>query len=206
MKINILKVMFSALLMLFLIGCGNDKPTLVSSDSVSINASDAPEEVTGADDSAENSKVSYVYVHISGAVNMPGVYELESGSRLYDAVELAGGFREDAKEDYLNLAGLLEDGTQYIVPTKQEAAMMAVSQETAAPMSHYDKDGKLDINLATKDELMKLSGIGETRAQAIISYRDGGGVFDSPESIMNVSGIKEATYNSIKDQITANGG
>ena len=206
MKINILKVVLSALLMLFLFGCGNDKPTLVSSDSVSTNSSGTKEDTSRTEDLAEDSKVSYVYVHISGAVNMPGVYELESGSRLYDAVELAGGFREDAKEDYLNLAGLLEDGSQYIVPTRQEAAMMATSQEAAAPMSHYDKDGKLDINLATKDELMTLSGIGETRANAIISYRDGGGVFDSPESIMNVSGIKEATYNSIKDQITANGG
>ena len=156
-----------------------------------------------------------VYVHICGAVAAPGVYALEPGSRLYEAVEAAGGFLPDACEEYCNLALTVTDGMQYQIPTREEAASgelpvqmgfgsqpgESTGQQSYAE-SAYNKDGLLNINLATAEELMTLPGIGQTRADAIISYREENGAFARKEDIMLVSGIKEASYQKIENYIT----
>lgn len=144
------------------------------------------------------------YVHICGAVNAPGVYELEEGSRVYQAIEAAGGFLPEADEGYLNLAALISDGMKITVLTREEAASAPAwegeiggtgQQEAAAP-------AKVNINTATQDQLMTLKGIGEARAADIIAYRQEHGPFRQIEDIMQVSGIKEAAFAKIKDDIT----
>ena len=108
-----------------------------------------------------------------------------------------GGFSDEADEAYLNLAEVLTDGLKYHVPTKEETAGLYV------PLQTEQGDGKIDINHAGAEELMKLSGIGEGKAKAIIAYREEHGAFASVEDIKKVSGIGEGTYQKFKDDITA---
>ena len=131
-----------------------------------------------------------MYVHVCGQVKNPGVYCLKEGSRLYEAIDAAGGLTEQAAADYLNQAKTLEDGEQIVVPSNDE---IAVSKE--AP------DGRVNLNHASKEELMMLSGIGEAKADAIIKYREEHGGFQSIEEIMDIEGIKEGVFQKIKDQI-----
>ena len=120
---------------------------------------------------------------------------LPAGSRLYEAIELAGGFAPEADRDYLNLASGIEDGSRYHVPTKEETASADALQGMGA------HDNKVDINRAGIEELTKLTGIGEGKARAIIAYREEHGDFSSPEEIKKVSGIGEGTYDKFKDDI-----
>jgi len=140
-----------------------------------------------------------VVVHVCGAVMQPGVYELEKGSRIAQAVDMAGGFAEDADESYVNLAELLTDGTQIYIPTKEEALVLKQESQEMGNSS-----GKVNINTADKALLCTLPGIGETRATDIIAYRQKNGGFSSIEDIMKVSGIKEAGFQKIKDKIVVN--
>ncbi|CVI66183.1 ComE operon protein 1 [Clostridiales bacterium CHKCI001] len=145
------------------------------------------------------SQPSVICVHICGAVNNPGVYEGEASLRLYQFIELAGGFREDASVESLNLAQGVQDGMQIYVPSKQEAV------EPPALLSSTENNGKnakLNLNTASKSELTQLPGIGEVKAEAILSYRDTNGAFQTIEELMNIPGIKEATFEQIKDLIT----
>ena len=151
-----------------------------------------------ADDAAVTMPgIHEIYVHISGAVKKPGVYRLPDGSRLFDAIELAGGFSDDADESFLNLASVVEDGLKYHVPTKEETEGLMQPAEAAVT------DGRIDINHAGADELMQLNGIGEGKARAIIAYREEHGAFATVEDIKKVSGIGESTYAKFKDDITA---
>ncbi len=140
---------------------------------------------------------SVIYVHVCGAVNNPGVYEGEAGLRLYQFIELAGGFREDASVECLNLAQGVQDGTQIYVPSKTEEVSAVV-----VPSLTESGSQKLNLNIASKNELMELPGIGNAKAEAILSYRDTNGLFQSVEELMNVPGIKEATFEQIKNLIT----
>lgn len=137
----------------------------------------------------ENSE--HIYVYVCGAVNQEGVYELSKGSRVYQAVEMAGGFREDADAKNVNQAKVLEDEERIYVPVIGEEVQV-----------DSDEDRKININKASKKELMTLPGVGESRAESIIKYREGQGAFQSIEDIMKVSGIKEGLFEKIKDLIT----
>jgi len=152
-----------------------------------------------------------LFVHICGEVQNPGVYEFESGKRIIDAVTAAGGFTEDASEDYVNLAQQLEDGMKIDIPKEGEEDTYTDAESgvtggiTKAPTisgNEVPSDGRININTAGAQELMDISGIGETRAAAIIAYRDVHGNFSSIEEITNVSGIGQTTYERIKDRIT----
>ncbi len=173
------------------------------SDSMEASEQETKEESEDTPDSVSEG----IYVHISGAVLNPGVYHLPDESRVYLAIEMAGGLTEDACADDINQAALLADGQMLIIPTKEEA----VAQKEAAaanPVITSDTgvaaadSGLVNINTATKEELMTLSGIGESKAQAIIDYRTQNGAFRRTEDIMNISGIKEGAYSKIKDSIT----
>lgn len=136
------------------------------------------------------------FVHVCGAVAEPGVYELLDGQRVFEAVELAGGFTAEAEDGYLNLAEQVQDGMKVWVPEKGDVSAEAVlGDKTVGP-------AKLNINTATKEELMTLRGIGEARAEDIIRYRQKRGGFDRIEDIMEVSGIKDAAFQKMKDDIT----
>ncbi len=145
-----------------------------------------------------------IYVQISGAVVNPGVYHLPEDARVYLAIEMAGGLREDACADDINQAALLADGQMLVIPTAEEAAAQkeAANAQASGTETTSSSDGLVNINTATKEELMTLSGIGEAKADAIIEYRTANGAFRTTEDIMNISGIKEGAYSKIKDSIT----
>ena len=133
-----------------------------------------------------------IWVHVYGSVVHPGVYFLEKGARAIEAVEMAGGLEEGAQEGALNLAMLLQDGQQIYVPDAEAAAGLAAPEAAA--------DGRININTASREELMTLPGIGEAKAEAIIAYRTQQ-LFTAVEEIMNVSGIKESSFEKIRERI-----
>lgn len=133
-------------------------------------------------------------VYICGAVVRPGVYEVPEGSRIFQVLELAGGFTEDAAVTELNQAEPVHDGQMLRVLTVEEAAAEAAeAQETA--------DGRVNINTASVEELMGLAGIGESKAQSIVAYREEHGAFSETEELMNITGIKAGVYEKIKNNI-----
>lgn len=146
------------------------------------------------------------YVYVCGAVCSPGVYVLEQGSRIYEAVVMAGGLTENASAVSVNQAEPVCDGQMIFIPTEEEAAAGIVAmEETSLGMAGQkvseDGDARIDLNTASAAELMTLPGIGETKAESILAYRDKNGGFSSVEEIMQVDGIKEGLYNRIKDDI-----
>ena len=149
-----------------------------------------------------------IYVHISGAVNNPGVYEAREQARVYELVEVAGGLTEDAAGDFVNQASIVEDGDQIYIPCKEEIETLELSLPTSSSnkskTSQDETIKKVNINTASKEELMTLTGIGESKANSIIEYRQKHGSFSKIEDIMNISGIKEAAFSKISDYITVN--
>lgn len=143
---------------------------------------------------------SEIFIDVSGAVVNPGVYELPADARIYEAIERAGGLLPDADQDSLNQAEKLSDGQKIRVYTSAEAETMAVAGAPADPGIQSDSS---IVNLNTADEagLMTLPGIGEAKARDIIAYRTEQGGFKSIEEIKNISGIKDAVFNKIKDKI-----
>lgn len=146
-------------------------------------------------DSRSADDKTVIYVHVCGAVVSPGVVEVPQGSRAQAAVDAAGGFREDADTAFVNLAATVTDGEQLYIPTLEEAEALRASEEAA-------RSCMVDLNSADVKQLCTLPGIGESRAGDIIAYRQENGGFTGIEDIMNVPGIKESTYNKIKDLIT----
>ena len=141
----------------------------------------------------------YIDIFISGCVNKPDVYTRKKGSIIKEAVEMAGGFSENACRDYVNLAKKLEPGEHIIIPSQDEAKDLKPIQAEDA----INSSSLVNINKASKEELMTLPGIGERKAEAIIKYRNSKS-FSNIEDIMNISGIKEAAFNKIKDKICIN--
>lgn len=137
-----------------------------------------------------------IYVHICGAVQKPGVYEVPENYRLYELLEVAGGATDEGCADALNLADILQDGQRIVIPTASEAETMQTMTEYAA------SDGLVNINTASMQELMTLPGIGEAKAADIIQYREEYGEFQTINDIMKISGIKDALFQKIKDRIT----
>ena len=151
-----------------------------------------------------------IYVHVCGAVKQPGVYALEPECRVYEAVMAAGGFTEEADEDYVNQAQTISDGVKLQIPTKDEVATGSVESiaagitgggEVPAAEPEALQDGRININTASEAQLCGIPGIGATRAAAIAAYRQEHGRFDRIEDIMKVNGIKEGTFEKIKDTI-----
>ena len=180
-------------------GCGTeayydfeeDRPLTVSSTSgTSVS--------TSAEETAESeAEAIAIWVYVCGAVHKPGVYELPQGSRVFEAIALAGGLTDEADPRALNQAAMLTDGEQITVLTEEEAetqgalpGQMAVAEST-----------KVNLNTATQEQLMTLSGIGEARAKAILAFREAHGPFTTIEEIMLVEGIKEKSFEKIKEDI-----
>lgn len=175
------------------------------------------EEMTGQEE--EQHSDDRILVHISGAVNKEGIVELKMGSRIADAIDKAGGIKEDADIEEINLAYLLEDGMKIKIPNKQEKDKQSdtVQEEnienyvtTSIGVSNVSKEEekskdmkseKVNINTATQTELETLPGIGPSTAMKIITYRKEKGKFMKKEEIKEVSGIGESKYNKIKDLI-----
>ncbi len=145
-----------------------------------------------------------IWVHVCGAVRKAGVYELPAGSRVFEAVQEAGGFAADADESYVNQAQRLSDGAKLVIPTVEQVEEAAGDSDGRTDPVSVSADGRININTAPEAQLCEIPGIGATRAAAIAAYRQEHGGFSSIEEIMNVSGIKEGTYAKIKDRITVN--
>lgn len=190
-------------------GCGREEDG--ETTLTGIEADDLDEDLAGDTQSADQEDFGEtaaleesdgsIYIDVCGEVASPGVYELPSGSRVYEAVEKAGGMTEDAAAASLNQAEKLTDGQQVYVLSKDEASGQSALQEGAAGSEGLLQDGKININTASKDELMTLPGIGEVKAEAIVRYRETEGSFQSVEDIKKIEGIKEGVFNKIKDQI-----
>lgn len=160
-----------------------------------------------------------IYVDVCGAVANPGVFQLAAGSRVFQAIEAAGGYLPEAALTCVNRAGVLTDGQQLYILTQEEmerqgldsAEMAGASDgqmngsagtgQNTGTTAQVQQDNRININTADEAQLITLTGIGATRAQAIIAYREKNGPFAAIEDIMNVQGIKEGTFAKIKDEI-----
>lgn len=176
------------------------------------------QEIGNAD--AGSGSTEHIFVYVCGAVNTPGVYELEAGARLYEAIARAGGVREDGAEESINQAQAVSDGERLYIPTDEEVRQgldayllsgsaggaAAAGSQSAVPggPSGSSAGGKVNINTASREELKTLNGIGDTRAGSIVVYRESNGSFGSIEDLMKVEGIKEGVFNKLKDDITVN--
>lgn len=171
-----------------------------------------------------------IKVFVCGAVSQEGVYELESASRVIDAVQAAGGFSGNADSRYVNQAAPLTDGMKLWIPTKAETAKMRTGKESAAPVEDQtmiptrqesgiadlqtvgtdethpqpfaEGSGKVNLNTASRQELCTLPGIGETKADAILAYRSAHGSFSRIEEIKKIPGIKDKLFLKIKSKIS----
>ena len=160
-----------------------------------------------------------IYVDVCGAVANPGVFQLAAGSRVFQAIEVAGGYLPEAALTCVNRAGVLTDGQQLYILTQEEMERQGLDPAEMAGASdgqmngsagtgqntgiaaQAQQDNRININTADETQLTTLTGIGATRAQAIIAYRQENGPFAAIEEIMNVQGIKEGTFAKIKDEI-----
>lgn len=166
------------------------------------------------EEKAEEVKEESITVDVKGEVNKPGVYELPIGSRVIDAIKISGGTTNKADTSMLNLSKVLTDENVIIVYNKyNQQSIKYVEKEcncdacinnsnVSSNSSDSKTNKKISINTATKEELMNLSGIGESRAIDIINYRNENGLFKSIEDLKQVSGIGDKLFEKIKDQIT----
>ncbi len=159
----------------------------------------------------ESEALLLYYVYVCGEVASPGVYRLPEGSRIFEAVNQAGGFTDQAAESWLNLAEPVTDGMKLEVPSKAQVKDSSWLSEnhtktesagggnltSAVPMPAL-----VNLNTASLEELMTLKGIGQSRAEDIIRYRKEAGGFSKIEDIMKVPGIKDAAFQKIKENIT----
>lgn len=197
-----------------------------SSDAGNGTGSDSGKHTSDADIDNGSEAVSdkemqqaMIYVDVCGAVANPGVFQLAAGSRVFQAIEAAGGYLPEAALTCVNRAGVLTDGQQLYILTQEEmerqgldpAEMAGASDgqmngsagtgQNTGMTAQVQQDNRININTADEAQLTTLTGIGATRAQAIIAYREENGPFVAIEDIMNVQGIKEGTFAKIKDEI-----
>ena len=173
-------------------GCGNTSY---------FQSTELVDEKNKSEESAESTDISEVinpviFVQVAGAVVKPGVYELPTGSRVFAAIDAAGGLLDTADDSDVNQASVLEDGQKVYVYTysEREAIESAEAEKDAS-------DGLVSINRASASELTNLPGIGQAKANQIIAYREANGDFTSIEDIKKVSGIGDGIYNQINSLI-----
>lgn len=148
-------------------------------------------------------------VYVTGAVISPGVYEVPAGSRVFDALQKAGGFSVHADPDAINLAAKIEDGKHIRVPEKGERAGKeadtprnpAAFPNGAQPTRAATEAGRIDINRASATELRNLPGIGPKLSQTIVDYRTAHGPFETTEDLRKIRGIGEKRFEALRDLI-----
>ena len=186
------------------------------------------EEVIIEKEEVQKEEIKYVYVDIKGAINNPNVYKIEENSRVIDVINLSGGLREDADTSTINLSKKVKDEMFIIIYTKDEIDKYKGKNTSASKINEQlnkeiviidenndakldiktennkeqIKDTKININTASKEELLTVTGIGESKAVAIIKYREENGEFQTIEDIKNVTGIGDSLFEKIKEYIT----
>lgn len=146
--------------------------------------------------------LSLIRVHLTGAVNAPGMLTLPKGACLVDAIEKAGGLIEGYDSNLLNLAEILQDGSRIHIPNLVEQESNFNNPQRSQPLLNIEEPILVNINTADLDTLVLLPGIGPSKAQAIINYREQNGLFMRIEDIQKVKGIGPSIFDSIKDFIT----
>lgn len=207
---NKLKCMlWSILIVICISACGNDTMQYVALEE-SASAQETESETQEAEERPQTEETEteegLIYVYVCGEVAHAGVYTLSDRSRMFDLFEQAGGLTENAAESYWNQASLLTDGQMVYVPTKEEAEERQqegwdVSSNLSENANTNDTTGKINLNTASLEQLMELPGIGESKAKAILSYRETNGGFSAIEEVMNIEGIKEGVFAKMKDYI-----
>lgn len=157
-----------------------------------------------AETEKENNDVVKMYVDIKGAVKLPGMYEVTSDMRVLNVIDMAGGLKETADDSQVNFSQRIEDQMVIYIPVEgeelSETAIAGTNSNTANISK--DEDGKVNLNQATKEELMTLSGVGEKKAEKIIEYREENGSFKTIEDLKNVNGFGEKSFESLEKYIS----
>ena len=199
-------VLFGTLLVVVLSACGKSTSSYLDTQTLEeVGESEILEELqqTQAQEVSDTIDEALIYVYICGEIKSPGVYALPEGSRLIDLFTKAGGLTKRAAKEYWNQAQLLEDGQMYYVPAQEETEAEKYSFESSkqGDFENVVSDGKININTASKEQLMQIPGIGEAKASAILAYREAQGAFYSIEDIKQVEGIKDGVFEKIKNYI-----
>ena len=182
-KLFIPILLFAALLT----GCGRTEPYLET-----FSTSEETETAVIAETEPEEKKeTDTVYIYVCGEVNAPGVYALPDGSRIFEALALAGGLTEEADTAVINQAESVTDGMMIRIPGEGEA--VAEAEEPS--------DGRINLNTATAEQLMTLPGIGSSKAESIIAYREEHGAFRDITELMQIPGIKEGVFSKLKEKV-----
>lgn len=191
---------------LFLFGCGNKEEVIMLEEVSQMEITTEAAAQEDYEETMTNVIENRICVFVCGAVENSGVYELPEGSRVYEALQMAGGCMDEAATEAINQARILNDGEQLRIPTKAELAEGAVLEAPVDNASTGNESvnagDKINLNTASEESLTTLKGIGTSKAQAIITYREEHGGFRNTEEIMNISGIGEHTYEKIKEQIS----
>lgn len=191
----------TALAGLVLVFAGRALVDVAYSDGFAVErASETQEQGEGEGGSTQNeaAPAKTIVVHVGGAVANPGVRELEEGSRVQDAVEAAGGFADGAARDALNLARVLADGEQVVVPTLEEQEAVVSSPQGASASTG---GGKVNLNVASAAELDALPGVGPATAEKIVADREANGPFATVEDLKRVSGIGDKKFADLADLV-----
>ena len=165
-------------------------------DYSGVSFSNISNEINNKDERAENRHDEKIFVDVKGAVKHPGVFETTKDKRVKDLIEEAGGLLDDADTSTLNLSQRVKD--QMVIYVLKHGEKPKQISDGGSSSSNTDV---ININTANKEQLMKISGVGKTKAEAIISYREKNGDFKKKEDITKVRGIGKATFDKIKDKI-----
>ena len=184
--------------------CGKTGIRIEKSEEDTVLSSEDPTTGTLEKEEESSAETAETVVYVCGAVVKEGVYTLPEGSRKEDALKAAGGYSPSAARGIVNLAEILIDGERIWFPTKEEAekGTAGTSADDSPGDGKNESSGRININTAGVGELTTLTGIGETRAEEILRYREKNGPFRKPEDLMKVPGIKEGTYRKISDRIS----
>lgn len=186
-----IKIVWMMGILFLLTGCGKQDVVFTADTASTATTQEISDEKTGDTGSTLEQEDATIYVYVCGYVYNPGVYALPKTARICDALECAGGVTVDGKPEALNQAEHMEDGQTLYVPGKEEIL----------PHSGEQEDSLVDINTATKEELMTIPGIGASKAEDILAYREANGDFQTIEGLMEIPGIKEGIFNKMKAYI-----
>ncbi|WP_249871038.1 helix-hairpin-helix domain-containing protein [Oceanobacillus saliphilus] len=184
-------IIAASVVIFFLVITANEESNHTSNDLHAVASSENLLEQS-PDPTNEASSTHSAIVDVKGAVLKPGVYEVSLDKRVNDVILLAGGFKVEADQSHVNLAQKVQDEMVIIVPAVGEAAVSS---------NDMSGNGKVRINYATQEEIEKLPGIGPSKAQSILQYREENGYYQTVEDLLKVSGIGEKTLENMKDDI-----
>ncbi len=197
MKMTKIKSCIAGMISIFLLTCGCGKPAALY-DSGQVQEGDSGTETREGESREEipdAQEVMEICVYVCGEVAAPGIYQMAADARIGDALEAAGGMTENAADTWLNLAEHMKDGQKIEVPDRERA-------EVLAKEAQQEESSLVNLNTATAEQLMSLTGVGQSKAEDILNYREQHGSFQTIEELMQIPGIKERVFEKIKDRIT----